>query len=105
MKQAGILRAGRTSYLLYHGIEFLLLGLAGPFLLFPSEKPGATVAVLVLLVLLWVGSLARGAPWRGTPFNRVLLPFAAMTGVGIIITSHPDLTLSKANGLSRSYSR
>lgn len=89
----------RTSALLHQGIEFLLLGLAAPFLLFPSREPRATSAALALLAFFWLGSLARRRPWPVTPFNGALLLFTVMIGVGIVVTIHPDLTLSKATGL------
>jgi len=98
MKQIGTSRTGRTSAVLYQGIEFLLLGLATPFLLFPSREPKATVAVLALLVVLWLGSLPWRRPWPVTPFNGALLLFTVMVGVGSIVTAYPDLTLSKATG-------
>ncbi len=80
-------------------LEFLLLALAAPFLLFPTLKPEATLAVLVLLALFWMASLARRRPWPVTPFNGALLLFAVMVGVGVGVSALPDLTLPKATGL------
>jgi putative inorganic carbon (HCO3(-)) transporter len=87
------------SVLPHQVIEFLLIALAAPFLLFPAQVPIATLAAFALLVLAWLWSITRRRPWPVTPFNGVLLPFAVMVAVGIIVSGHPDVTLSKATGL------
>jgi len=80
-------------------VEWALLALAAPFLLFPTVKPRITVLALGLLSLFWLIALIRRQPWPVTPFNGALLLFAMMVGVGILVTALPDLTLPKATGL------
>lgn len=80
-------------------VEWGLLVLAAPFLLFPTVKPKLTALMLGLLSLFWLVALIRRRPWPVTPFNGALLPFAAMALLGILVTLFPDLTLPKATGL------
>lgn len=73
---------------------------AAPFLLFPTLQPLLTVAVLVLLGLVWIArGLHDGDFWPRTPLNVALLLWSVMVAVGIAITAFPDLTLPKATGL------
>ena len=81
-------------------VEGGILAAAAPLLLFPSVVPGLTLAVLILLAGGWVGRWwLTGRPLPETPFNVVLLVWAAMVGVGILVTADPDLTWPKAAGL------
>lgn len=80
-------------------VEWALLALAAPFLLFPTLQPKITLLVLGLLCLFWLLALIRRRPWPVTPFNGALLLFAVMVGVGISVSVQPGLTLPKATGL------
>lgn len=82
------------------GLEWAVLVLAAPFLLFPTVRPPWTVAALAVLAAWWLLRWAvRGEPWPLTPFNGALLLFAWMLPVGIWASAVPELTLPKATGL------
>ena len=60
------------GYLL--GLEWLGVGIAAPFLLFPTVRPNWTTAALAMLATWWLLRWAvRGEPWPRTPFNVALL--------------------------------
>lgn len=84
---------------LYPYAEWGLLTVAAPLLLFPTVRPMATLVALVVLALFWLASALTRRPWPGTPFNSALLLFGVASGVGVLVTAWPDLTLSKATGL------
>lgn len=94
---AGLVPARRVaSYLL----EWTGLAAAAPFLLFPTVRPAGTFAALGGLVVLWAATtVLREEAWPLTPFNVALLLFVPMVGVGILVSTLPELTLPKATGL------
>lgn len=79
--------------------DWLLLGLAAPFLMFPSSRPALTAIALGLLGLYWISQIALRQPWPVTPFSAPLALFSVMVAVSIAITPSPELTLPKATGL------
>jgi len=83
----------------YICLEWGLLAVVAPFLLFPTFRVAGTLAALLVLALFWLVSAFIHKPWTSTPFNGVLLLFALATGVGILVTAWPEVTLSKATGL------
>lgn len=80
-------------------VEWVLLALAAPFLLFPTLKPPLTLLMLGLSGLFWLVALIRRRPWPYTPFNGAVFLVALMVGVGALVTQSPDLSLPKATGL------
>jgi putative inorganic carbon (HCO3(-)) transporter len=70
--------------------QWLFLGLAAPFLLFPS--PGRSLALLVIPFIFLIGWLARREAIPRTPFNGSLLLMAVMVLVSIWVT--PDMSIS-----------
>ena len=80
-------------------LEWGLLLIVAPFLLFSTVQVAATLAALLALVIFWLASAVRKHPWPETPFNGALLVFEIAVGVGILVTVWPELTLSKATGL------
>ena len=92
-------RAARRAVSPLVALEGLVLLLAAPWLLFPDISPLATAAALLALALVWLLSLALDrARLPRTPFNLVFLLWAAMLGVGILVSADPSATLSKAAG-------
>ncbi len=86
------------GYLL--GLEWLGVGIAAPFLLFPTVRPCWTAAVLAMLATWWLLRWAvRGEPWPRTPFNVALLVLLLTIPPGIRASIAPELTLPKAAGL------
>ncbi|MFO7740682.1 MAG: hypothetical protein R6X31_00050, partial [Anaerolineae bacterium] len=82
------------------GFEWVAVGVAAPFLVFPSLRPVLTAATLVLLASVWLARWPlRGEPWPLTPFNAALLFFAVMIPVGIWASAMPEETLPKVTGL------
>jgi len=81
-------------------LEWIGLLFIGPFLIFPTFHLQLTFVALIILIIIWgVTSLLYKQPWPSTPFNGILLLFAIMLGVGISVTTIPELTLPKATGL------
>lgn len=83
----------------YTCLEWGVLLAVAPFLLFPTFRVTATLVALIVLALFWLVSAFIRKPWASTPFNAALLLFALATGVGILVTAWPEITLSKATGL------
>ncbi|OQA22846.1 MAG: O-Antigen ligase [Chloroflexi bacterium ADurb.Bin360] len=83
----------------YNYFEWGLLAVSAPFLLFPTFRVAGTLVALLVLALFWLVSAFIHKPWTPTPFNGALLLFALATGVGILVTAWPEVTLSKATGL------
>lgn len=83
----------------YAFVEWGLLAVAAPFLLFPTVWVEGTLGALVVLALFWVINAVMRHPWPGTPFNAALLLFAGAVAVGTLVTAWPEVTLSKATGL------
>lgn len=82
------------------GLEWLIVSLTAPLLLFPTFRPAWTVAALVVLAALWLLRwFARSQPWPVTSFNGVLLLFAITIPVAIWASAFPQVTLPKATGL------
>lgn len=84
---------------IYPALEWAVLLLAAPFLLFPTVRAEGTLAALVGLALFWLVSAVLRRPWPETPFNGALLLFAVGVGVGTLVTAWPEVTLPKATGL------
>ncbi|HUM37798.1 MAG TPA: hypothetical protein PLQ85_13080, partial [Anaerolineae bacterium] len=84
---------------IYPALEWAVLLLAAPFLLFPTVRAEGTLAALVGLALFWLVSAVLRRPWPETPFNGALLLFAIGVGVGTLVTAWPEVTLPKATGL------
>ena len=81
-------------------VEGGILVAAAPLLIFPSVVRSLTIVALILLVGGWLGRWwLTGRPLPVTPFNGVMLVWAAMVGVSILVTADPDLTWPKATGL------
>lgn len=79
-------------------VEGIVLVVAGPVLLFPERLPLVAAAVLLLLALIWLVSLAV-APFPATPFNLLLLLWCVALLIGIGATADPAETMPKAMGL------
>jgi len=85
------------GYLL--GLEWLGVGIAAPFLLFPTVRPNWTTAALAMLATWWLLRWAvRGEPWPRTPFNVALLVLLLTIPLSIRASIVPELTLPKAAG-------
>jgi len=84
---------------IYPALEWAVLLLAAPFLLFPTVRKEGTVAALVGLALFWLVSAVLRRPWPENPFNGALLLFAIGVGVGTLVTAWPEVTFPKATGL------
>lgn len=72
-----------------------------PLLIFPHIVPVLTTIGLVCLAIIWlvpIFILPRPI-LPPTPFNLIFLSLGLMLVVGILVTSDPDQTLSKATGL------
>ncbi|MFN2181573.1 MAG: O-antigen ligase family protein [Candidatus Promineifilaceae bacterium] len=82
-------------------VEGLILLAAAPFLLFPERFILLTALFLILLATLWLAPLlaVRSPLIPPTPFNAALCVFGLALCIAILVTSDPDLTLSKATGL------
>ena len=82
-------------------VEGLILLAAAPFLLFPERFILLTALFLILLATLWLAPLlaVRSPLIPSTPFNAALCVFGLALCIAILVTSDPDLTLSKATGL------
>lgn len=81
-------------------LEGVILLLATPFLLFPTQFSLLTGIVVALLVAGWLICWRFSAfPLKSTPFNGAFLVFSLATLVGIAVTADPDLTLPKATGM------
>ena len=76
--------------------EGMLLLLAAPFLLFPTQSYIGACLALLLLAAVW---LWRWRHFPPTPFNLTLLLWGVALLVGIAVTADPDQTLPKATGL------
>jgi len=83
----------------YFYLEWGLLTLAAPFLLFPTVRTTLTLAALLALTLFWAVSALLRRPWPVTPFNAALLLFSIAVAVSILVTAWPEITFSKATGL------
>ena len=82
------------------GLEWLVVGIAAPLLLFPTVRPIWTAVALAVLIEVWMLRWAvRSEPWPVTPLNLALLLFSGMIPVGIWASALPELTLPKAAGL------
>lgn len=82
------------------GLEWLVVVVTAPPLLFPTARPQWTVAALCAWVVLWLLRwLVRREPWPVTPFSGALLLFALMIPVAMWASTLPELTLPKAAGL------
>ena len=81
-------------------LEWVVVLVIAPLLLFPSIRPRWTAAGLGVLVALWLlrWSLWR-EPWPVTPFNGALVLLALTIPVGIWASALAELTLPKATGL------
>ena len=81
--------------------EGLVLLAITPFLLFPTFSTAATLAALILVILIWLRPLwNKNLPvLRLSPFNVSLLAFCLAVLVGILVTADPRLTYPKATGL------
>ena len=81
-------------------LEWVLVIITAPFLLFPTVCPFWTAMALMGLggwwLLRWV---VRQEPWPVTPFNGALLLFSVMVGLGTIASINLSLTLPKLTGL------
>ncbi|HPD42140.1 MAG TPA: hypothetical protein PLD43_11355, partial [Anaerolineae bacterium] len=66
---------------IYPVLEWAVLLLAAPFLLFPTVRTEGTLAALVGLALFWLVSAVLRRPWPENPFNGALLLFAIGVGV------------------------
>ena len=84
---------------IYPALEWAVLLLAAPFLLFPTVRTEGTLAALVGLALFWLVSAVLRRPWPENPFNGALLLFAIGVGVGTLVTAWPEVTFPKATGL------
>ena len=81
-------------------LEWLVVAISSPLLLFPTFRPLLTAVSLVVLVSFWLLRwIVRREPWPITPFNGALLLFATMIPVAIWASAFPNLTLPKASGL------
>lgn len=88
-------RAGRGRLVL----EWAVLLLAAPFLLFPEVWPLAAAAALLALAVVWLNALAVGRPLPPTPFNLVLVLWGIVLIIGMLASADPTETLPKATGL------
>ncbi len=81
-------------------VEWLVLLLVTPFLMFPTVMPRLTALALIVLAGWWLfRALRRREVWPVTPFNGVLLLFAVLVLLSAIISSLPELTLPKVTNL------
>lgn len=86
---------------LFLGLEGALLLVVALFLLFPTFALELTCFALLLVSLLWLlPLLIRTWSWPSpTPFDVLLLAWAAVLLISILVTADPFLTLPKATGL------
>jgi putative inorganic carbon (HCO3(-)) transporter len=81
-------------------LEWLVVAVAAPLILFPTVRPRWTVVTLGVLAALWfLRWLVRREPWPVTPFNGALLLLVVMIPVATWASAIPELTLPKAAGL------
>lgn len=74
--------------------ELWLLGVAAPFLLFPSRWAWAALA---LIALTWLSRwVARGSPSVATPMDLPILLLLLMTVVGLWVSIEPAVSAPKA---------
>ncbi|MCB0185428.1 MAG: hypothetical protein KDE31_14250, partial [Caldilineaceae bacterium] len=72
-----------------------LLGIAAPFLLFPTYLLFGTLAALLLVVVVFV----MYRPVQPSLHHLPLLIFSVMIVAAILVSVDPDVTLSKSTGL------
>ncbi len=81
-------------------LEWVIVGLIIPFLMFPTVIPRVTAMSLGVLVLWWgMRGIWRHEIWPVTPFNGVLLLFVLSILLSSIITPLPELSLPKITNL------
>ena len=81
--------------------DLLLLLFITPFLLFPSVSAAGTAVSLLLLLLIWLAppTLTAWLKLPHTSLNTAVFWLLFMTGIGILVTADPELTLPKATGI------